>query len=110
MLDFIEKGGDLRRLPHLNPSADKLFKPTPTGPAPGHPVDSSNIKGICALRQLSSSHMCQVQVISIGLSTHSWPAQPQSISSALILLSNQQLIEHVFWILANSCSGERDGA
>jgi len=45
MLDFIEKGGDLRRLPHLNPSADKLFKPTPPGPAPGHPVDSSNISG-----------------------------------------------------------------
>ena len=45
MLDFIEKGGDLRRLPHLNPSADKLFKPTPTGPAPGQPLDSSNISG-----------------------------------------------------------------
>ena len=43
MLEFIEKGGDLRRLPHLNPSADKLFKPTPTGPAPGQPVDASNI-------------------------------------------------------------------
>lgn len=45
MLEFIEKGGDLRRLPHLNPSADKLFKPTPVGPSPGQPIDSSNISG-----------------------------------------------------------------
>jgi|EP01044_Picomonas_judraskeda_P007478 hypothetical protein len=45
MLDFIDKGGDLRRLPHLNPSADKLFKPTPTEPAPGQPIDASTISG-----------------------------------------------------------------